>query len=129
MKTFLSGILLASTLTVGANAASVNSDWSEQWYKAKYGRPSPAAEARMKAEHEATAFREETRHLATPRQSWIEDHFKAKFGRNTPAEEARMRTEQENTAFREEPTREAAPAKSQFEEWFRAKYGRYPGKN
>lgn len=129
MKTFLSGFLLASTLAVGVNAAPMSSDWSDQWYKAKYGRPSPSAEARMKAEQENTAFREETRHLATPRQSWIEDHFKAKLGRNTPAEEARLKSERDSTAFREEPTREAAPARSQSEEWFRAKYGRYPGRN
>lgn len=129
MKTLLSGILLASALAVGVNAAPASNDWLEQWYKAKYGRPSPSEEARLKADRESAAFREETLHVATPRSNWIEDHFKAKLGRNTPAEEARIKAEHESSAFREEPARETAPAKTQSEEWFRAKYGRYPGKN
>ena len=129
MRTFLSGILLASALAVGVNAAPASKDWFEQWYKAKYGRPSPSEEARLKADRESAAFREETRHVATPRSNWIEDHFKAKLGQNTPAEEARIKAERESSAFREEPARETAPAKTQSEEWFRAKYGRYPGKN
>jgi hypothetical protein len=129
MKRFLSGVLLAGTLAVGLNAAPASNDWFEQWYKAKYGRPSPSEEARLKAERESAASREETRQIAAPGPSWIESHFKAKLGRNTPAEEARLKAEREAAAFREESARETAPAKTHFEEWFRAKYGRYPGKN
>jgi hypothetical protein len=129
MKTFLSGVFLASTLAVGLNAAPASNDWFEQWYKAKYGRPAPSEEARLKAERDNAAFREEARHVAVPRQNWIEDHFKAKLGRNTPVEEARLKAERESAAFREEPAGETAPARTLFEEWYRAKYGRYPGRN
>lgn len=131
MKTILSRIVLTGALAIGANglmAAPANNDWSEQWYKAKYGRLAPSAEARLKAEREATAFREETRHIAPARQNWVEDHFKAKLGRNTPAEEARLKAERDATAFRDEPVRETAPAKTWFEDWYRMKYGRYSGK-
>ena len=128
MRTFLSGILLTSALAAGVNAAPVSNDWLEQWYKAKYGRPAPSEDARLTADRESAAFREETPHVATPRSNWIEDHFRVKLGRNTPAEEARIKDERESSAFREEPARETEPAKTQSEEWFRAKYGRYPGK-
>jgi hypothetical protein len=131
MKHFVNSILLTSALALGVNglmAAPVSNDWFEQWYKTRYGRPSPTEEARLKAERENTAFREETRHIAPARQNWIEDLFRAKLGRNTPAEEERLKAERESSAFREEPARETAPANTWFEEWYRTKYGRYPGK-
>lgn len=132
MKKILNSILLTGALAFGASgvmAAPVSDDSFEQWYKMKYGRSSPTAEARLKAERESTAFREETPgHVAPARVNWIEEYFKAKLGRNTPAEEARLKAERESTAFREEPVRGTAPAKPWFEEWYHAKYGRYPGK-
>ena len=132
MKTFVRSIILTGAMAIGATglmAAPASNDWFDQWYKMKYGRNSPAEEARLKAERESTAFREETPSRVAPaRVNWAEVLFKAKLGRNTPAEEARLKAERENTAFREEPDREAAPARTWFEEWHRAKYGRYPGK-
>jgi hypothetical protein len=132
MKTFVRSIIFTGAMAIGATglmAAPASNDWFDQWYKTKYGRSSPAEEARLKAERDSTAFREEIpSHVAPARVNWIEEHYKAKLGRNSPAEEARLKAERENTAFREEPDREVAPAKTWFEEWHRAKYGRYPGK-
>ena len=92
----------------------------------KFGRPSPAEEARLKAEQTSTAFRDETRHEAAPANAQFEQWYKAKYGRYTPAEEARQRPERESTAFREAPSRErkTAPANDWLDQWFRAKYGR-----
>jgi hypothetical protein len=131
MKTIVSRILLAGALVMGANglmAAPVSDDQFNEWYKKKYGRNTPAEEARLKAERDATAFREETRHVAPAQPNWIEQHFKGKLGRNTPAEEARLKAERDSTAAREEPAPQAAPARSWFDEWYHKKYGRYPGK-
>ena len=131
MKRIVNRILMTGALALSVNglmAAPASNDWFDQWYKHKYGRPSPAEEARLKAERENTAFREETRHVAPARQNWIENHFKAKLGRNTPAEEARLKAERENSAFREEPAGPTAPARSWSDEWYHKKFGRYPGK-
>jgi hypothetical protein len=132
MKTVVNRILLTGLLAMGVSglmAAPASNDWFDQWYKVKFGRPSPAEEARIKADRESTAFRQEASSQVAPSPvSWIEEHFKTKLGRNTPAEEARQNADRETTAFRAEPGRELAPARTRFEEWYRAKYGRYPGK-
>lgn len=132
MKRIVSRILLAGVLAIGANglmaAPAGNDQFFNDWYKKKFGRNTPTEEARLKAERENSAFREETRHVAPAKQNWIEDHFRAKLGRNTPAEEARLKAERESSAFREEPVRPTAPARSWSEEWYHKKYGRYPGK-
>ena len=132
MKTFVKSILFTGVLAMSASglmAAQASDSQFDQWYRAKYGRNSPAVEARLKAERESIAFREETSSRVAPaRVNWVEEHFKAKLGRNTPAEEARLKAERESTAFRQEPYREAAPGRTWMEEWHRAKYGRYPGK-
>ena len=133
MKTFLRSILIPGALALMVNglmaAQTTNTNgWYEQWHKAKYGRNSPAEEARLKAERESGAFREETPVNFAPTPNWSEQIFKAKMGRYTPAEEARLKAERENTAFREEPTRDLGPARTWFEEWHKLKYGRYPGK-
>ncbi len=129
MKNVLRTILFTGSVVLGANdlmAAQTSNSWLDQWYRAKFGRPSPAEEARLKAEQTSTAFREETRYEASPTNAWFEQWYKAKFGRNSPAEEARQRAERESTAFREEPKRErkTAPANDWLDQWFRAKYGR-----
>ena len=131
MKKFVRSIIFTGAMAMGATGlmAAPASDWFDQWHKAKYGRSSPAEEARLKAERESPAFREQTPSRVAPaRVNWTEEHFKAKLGRNSPTEEDRLKAERENTAFREEPDREAVPAKTWFDEWYRAKYGRYPSK-
>lgn len=129
MKTFARSILFAGALFMGASglmAAQASNAWLDQWYRAKLGRPSPAEEARLKAERANTAFREETRHKASVQYAWFEPWYKAKFGRNSPAEEARQRAEKESTAFREElrQERKTSPANEWLDQWYRAKYGR-----
>ena len=131
MKQLANSILLSGVLALGVSglmAAPANNDWFEQWYKTKYGRNTPAEEARLKAERENTAFREETRHSVPAKQNWMEDYFKAKLGRNTPAEEKRLKAERESSAFREESAAPTAPARSWSDKWYHWKYGRYPGK-
>ncbi|MBY0507728.1 MAG: hypothetical protein K2X03_27700 [Bryobacteraceae bacterium] len=126
MKTFLKSILFTGALamsTHGLMAAQTNDGWLDQWYKAKFGRFSPPTEARLRAERENSASREEASRPPA-RQNWIEQHYKAKFGRNTPAEEARLKAERDNSAFREEPV-QTEPAKSWIDQWYKAKYGRY----
>ncbi len=61
--------------------------WYEQWYKAKFGRSSPAEEARQKDEKESTAFREEKQleRKPTPRNEWLDQWYRAKYGRPAPA--------------------------------------------
>src|SRR5258708_6757782 len=115
MKTFVRSILFTGALVMGANglvASEATNSWLEQWYRAKYGRSSPAEEARQRAEQANTAFREESaRKAAPPANAWFEQWYKAKFGRNSPMEEALQKAEGANTAFREETTREVtAPA-------------------
>ena len=64
----------------------------EQWYPAKYGRNSPAEEARQRAVRENTKPREETTaKVAQPANDWYENWYKAKFGRRSPLEDARKK--------------------------------------
>ncbi len=57
MKTFVRSILFSGALVMGANAlmAETSNAWLDQWYRAKFGRPSPTEEARLKAEAANTA--------------------------------------------------------------------------
>ena len=93
MKTLVKSILLAGALVIGANglmAAPASNEWFEQWYKAKYGRSSPLEDARLKAERESTAFREEvTPKAAMPANTWRDDFWKAKYGRPFPGNEVK----------------------------------------
>jgi hypothetical protein len=68
--------------------------WFEAWYRAKYGRPSPLEEQRLKAEQANTAYRvETTSHAAQPANSWFEAWYQAKYGRPSPLEEQRLKTQ------------------------------------
>ena len=130
MEISVKSILLTGALVMGANAlmasqaVSAGDRWLDQFNKAKLGRSSPAEEARLRAEGQNTAFREETREVAGPANPWLEQFFKAKLGRNSPMEESRLRAEGQNTAFREETTHEAQPANNWFEQFYKAKFGR-----
>lgn len=130
MKTYAKTFLFTGALALGANAlmaaqAGSTNDWLDQLSRAKLGRSSPAAEARVKAEGANTAYREEaTREVAGPANPWLEQFYRAKLGRNTPMEESRLRAVEENTAFREEISHEARPANNWFELFYKAKHGR-----
>ena len=94
MKASVRSIVLTGMLVIGTNglmAAQAASDWSEQLYRAKYGRNSPMEEARQKAERKNTALPEETtREVARPANDWAAQWYNAKFGRPSPTEEARQ---------------------------------------
>lgn len=129
MKPFVRNVMFTGMLAVAASSMAVaqtSSSWFEQWYRAKYGRPSPTEAARSAAEQENTAYREETpREVAVPANTWYEGWYRAKFGRPSPAEEARIQAEQSNTAYREEKAVQVpAPQNSWYEGWYHAKFGR-----
>ena len=91
MKTLMRSILFTGSLAIGANglfAAQASNDWFEQWHRAKYGRSSPAEEARQNAERANTAFREEPT-ATRPANTWLQDWYKAKYGRPYPLESGR----------------------------------------
>ena len=129
MKPFARNMMFTGVLAMAAGSIAVaqtSSGQFEQWYRAKYGRPSPAEVARVAAEQENTAYREEAPgQVVAPVSSWYEGWYRAKNGRPSPQEEARIQAEQANTAYREEtPTKAAAPANNWYEGWYRAKFGR-----
>ena len=122
MKKSVTSFLGIAVLAIGANglfAAQASNDWFERWYRTKYGRSSPAEEARQKAARANTAFREQPA-AAQPANTWFEGWYKAKFGRPAPREEARLKAEGASTAFRAEPTT-TQPANTWLQDWYKAK--------
>ena len=80
--------LVASTSMVAQSSSS----WSEQWYRAKFGRPSPTEEARIQSAQENAAYREVTPvQTVIPANVWFEGWYRAKYGRPSPLEEARLK--------------------------------------
>jgi hypothetical protein len=121
-------ILFTAILAMAASTSMVaqSNNSSEQWYRAKYGRPAPTEVARTQAEQANTAYREvKPAKTAVAANETFEGWYRAKYGRPSPTEEARIQAEQANTAYREvKPAQTAAPANAWFEGWYRAKYGR-----
>src|SRR5690348_5199159 len=109
MNTSFKGILMTGALAIAANGlfaaqANTTNAWFEQRHQAKFGRPSPNEEARLKAERANMAFREEfAPDVDRPANTWFNDFYRAKYGRSAPNEEARLNAERVNTAFGEEP--------------------------
>ena len=133
MKPFAKAALsVAALLGLGAIVAPAQEGWIDQWYRAKFGRTSPKAEAREKAERDNTAYREEAKAPLPPaNHDWQEQFSRAKFGRPTPMTEARQKAERDSTAYRAEPEPAKAPAAkapSWSEQLFRAKWGIAPPK-
>ena len=96
MKASVRSILLAGALVMGANAvmaSQADNTWFEQWYRDKYGRNTPAEEARQKAARENTTTHAgaATAKAAPPANDWYENWFKAKFGRSSPLAETRRK--------------------------------------
>ena len=56
MKPSIKAIILTAVFTLGASSLAVAqpSTWAEQWYRAKFGRPSPTEEARLNAANKQT---------------------------------------------------------------------------
>ena len=80
----------AQPQTASPQATSPSNAWFEGWYRAKYGRPSPSEEARIKGEKASADHPEAAlRHATTPTNDWYDGWYRAKFGRPSPLEEVR----------------------------------------
>ncbi len=57
MKPSIKAIILIAVFSMGASSLAVAqpSTWAEQWYRAKFGRPSPTEEARLNAAKQTTS--------------------------------------------------------------------------
>jgi hypothetical protein len=102
MKTFVRNILITGSLAIFASSsmiAQTSNGWFEQWYRAKYGRPSPTEQARLNTQRESAASPEATRPpVAVSTNAGFEQWYRAKYGRPSPTEEARLETQQVNSA-------------------------------
>lgn len=114
--------LVALAVWSVASLAEPNRDTADQRFRAKYGRSTPAVEAKDAAEKASTAYRDATPPSDQPAANrWAEQRHQAKFGRSTPADEKRMEGEKSNTAYREVTT----PLADRWHEGYMgAKYGR-----
>ena len=121
----LAKVSFSAVLLAGVALAEPSTTWSEQWFKAKFGQPSPVEQARLKAETENTAYREGTTiYPQTASPSWADQWFRAKYGRYSAAEEARRNAEAANTAYRDDE-RSTTPDRNVWtREFMKAKFGR-----
>jgi hypothetical protein len=88
MNTFAKNIVVSSILavvTTGSMVAQSNTQF-DQWYRAKYGRPSPAAQATPTPQTDSTST-EATQPTVAVTQ--FEHWYRAKYGRPSPTEQAR----------------------------------------
>ncbi|HEV2275475.1 MAG TPA: hypothetical protein VGR96_14985 [Acidobacteriaceae bacterium] len=129
MKTLVRGILLTGVLAMGAGsflvAQPTTNSPTDQWYRAKFGHPSPAEQARIDEYQASTAYREEAP-AASPGSVhlWLDQWYRAKFGHPSPAEQARINEYQSSTAYREQATApSAASVQLWLDQWYRAKFG------
>jgi hypothetical protein len=122
----LTKLSFAALLLAGAALAQPSTTWSEQWFKAKFGRPSPAEQSGLKAEMESTAYREETATAdhQPASSSWADQWFRAKYGRYSPTEEARRNAEAANTAYRSDERSTLPDRNVWMREFMKAKFGR-----
>ena len=123
---------------------------AEERYKLKYGRYTPAEEARQKALKEARGKAADESDVSaccrkmnaalkkSGRETFADERFRVKYGRSAPATEARAATDAEVAAahvskcielgkcsmMRAEAAPKPALKESWTEAWLRAKYGR-----
>ena len=126
MKTFVRNILITGSLAIFASSSMVaqtDNGWFEQWYRAKYGRPSPTEQARLNTAPTSLAG---TPPATVSANAGFEQWYRAKYGRPSPTEEARLEALQVDSASPEAtPSTVAASADGGFEQRYQAKYG-YP---
>jgi hypothetical protein len=95
MKQLTRSILFTGILAMASSSlmvAQTSGSWSEQWYRAKFGRPSPLEETRLQVQQVNTAHRQTTpTKAAVPANVWFEGWYRAKYGRPSPTEEARLK--------------------------------------
>lgn len=116
-------LVALAACSVAAMAQSNRND-ADQRFRAKYGRSTPAVEAREAAEKSSTAYRDAAPATTqAPRDQWAEQRHRSKLGRATPAEEKRIEADKSNTAYREVTT---PPANRWGDDYMRNKYGRRP---
>jgi hypothetical protein len=100
MNTFVKSILVSSILSIGLTASMVAQPGTaqyEQWYRAKYGRPSPAAQATPKTPQTNSTSTEATQPTVAVTQ--FEQWYRAKYGRPSPTEQALVQAPQVNAAI------------------------------
>ncbi len=129
MKLSIRSILLTCTLVIGANTllvAQTTNSWAEQWYRAKYGRPSPTEEARIQPARQASEVHEKATagEATAPANTRFEGPYRVKPGRPSPTEGARLKSEQANTAPRGAVTSNGAPVNNWYDGWRRANFAR-----
>jgi hypothetical protein len=97
MNTFAKNILVSSILAVVTTSSMVaqSNTQFEQWYRAKYGRPSPAAQATPKTLQANSTSTEATQPTVAVTQ--FEHWYRAKYGRPSPTEQAFAQAPQINT--------------------------------
>jgi hypothetical protein len=119
----LAKIPFTAALFAGVALAQSSTSLSEQWFRTKFGHPSPAEQARLKAEAANTAYRDATPADSNP--STITDAwFRTKFGRFSPAEEARRKADAANTAFRDDGSGSKPDPDRWIRDFYKQKYGR-----
>ena len=128
MKAFVRSILITGILAIVASSSMVaqtSNAGFEQWYRAKYGRPSPTEQARLNTQRANTASPEATRPpVAVSTNAGFEQWYRAKYGRPSPTEETRLEILQVDSASSEAtPSTAAASADAGFEQRYQAKYG------
>ena len=117
-----SKILVVLAICFSAAYAESKVNAAEERFKAKFGRYTPAEEARRAEADANTAYRDAApAKKAGPVNAWSEQRHQTKYGRPSPAEEAKINDEKKNTAFREVPT--ASPDRW-YDNYFRTKFGR-----
>jgi hypothetical protein len=148
-------IVLLTGAMLSLTAFGSNDPFAEERYRMKYGRYTPAEEARQKTVREARAktaaavevamccrYMNGSHQNVAVSDTFTETHFRTKYGRSTPAAEARQRAAAEETAAHVRRCEEigkcalmqagargaetSAPAapESWMQAWFRTKYGR-----
>jgi hypothetical protein len=128
MKTFVGSILITGILAIVASSSMVAQTSNvgfEQWYRAKYDRPSPTEQARLNTQRAKAASPEATRApVAVSTSAGFEQWYRAKYGRPSPTEEARLEVLQVDSASSDAtPSTVAASANGGFELRYQAQYG------
>jgi hypothetical protein len=123
MKPMMTGCL-AAMLLGGVPVTALANTGSEEWFRAKFGRPSPSQQARLNDDAASTAWREAPSAPGSVLPHLNDQWFRAKFGRYSPAEEARRQAELANTAYRNDPATGPVDRRSERRLFMKAKYGR-----
>jgi hypothetical protein len=102
MKPFVRSILISSILSITASSimvAQTSNSQFEQWYRAKYGRPSRTEQARLNTPQPTANAAEATQVPASvSAQAGFEQWYLVKYGRPSPTQEVRLQSPQTTPA-------------------------------